>query len=212
MDFSQSEAPSSRRFLGIGVAVLLHILIGYALISGLAREVIKVINNPIETRLIEEVKLEPPPPPPPEKQTPQPQPQQSQPTPTIVPKVEVPVEVSTSAPTITAVASNNPPSPVVESKPSVPVIVPPVVNASSCKKPVYPAASRRDEEEGTVILEFLVDVDGSVIQSKIKTSSGFNRLDEAARGALSQCAFKPGTSDGKPHQAVASMKYTWRLE
>lgn len=61
-------------------------------------------------------------------------------------------------------------------------------------------------------LRFLVDVDGKVIQAEVEKSSGFKRLDEAARSGLSRCIFKPATVDGKPEQGWASMKYTWRLE
>jgi len=51
-----------------------------------------------------------------------------------------------------------------------------------------------------------------VIESQVEKSSGFARLDEAARSALSKCQFKPGTLNGTPEQSWASMKYTWRLE
>ena len=81
-----------------------------------------------------------------------------------------------------------------------------------CAKPDYPSASRRMEEEGTVTLKFLIGVDGKVLQADIEKSSGFTRLDEAARNALSKCQFRPGTVDGKPEQSWASIKYTWRLE
>jgi protein TonB len=87
-----------------------------------------------------------------------------------------------------------------------------VVNSANCEKPEYPSASRRLEEEGTVSLRFLVGVDGKVIQAEVEKSSGFRRLDEAARAGLAKCQFKPATLDGKPEQAWASMKYTWRLE
>ncbi len=68
------------------------------------------------------------------------------------------------------------------------------------------------EEEGTVTLKFLIGVDGKVMQADIEKSSGFTRLDEAARNALSKGQFRPGTVDGKPEQSWASIKYTWRLE
>jgi protein TonB len=86
------------------------------------------------------------------------------------------------------------------------------VNVSQCEKPEYPSASRRLEEEGTVALRFLVGVDGKVIQSEIEKSSGFPRLDQAARAGLSKCRFQPATVDGQAEQAWASMKYTWRLD
>jgi protein TonB len=68
------------------------------------------------------------------------------------------------------------------------------------------------EEEGTVSLRFLVGIDGKVIESEVEKTSGYKRLDEAARAALSRCQFRAATVDGKPEQGWATMKYTWRLE
>jgi protein TonB len=130
------------------------------------------------------------------------------------------VDIQVAAPTpVNAIAavSNTPqpvapPSPLpVQSNPA-PVATPAVISASSCEKPEYPSASKRLEEEGTVTLKFLVGADGKVLESAVEKSSGFRRLDEAARAGLSKCQFKPGTVDGKPQQSWASMKYTWRLE
>lgn len=61
-------------------------------------------------------------------------------------------------------------------------------------------------------LKFLIGADGKVLQADIEKTSGFTRLDEAARNALSKCQFRAGTVDGKPEQSWASIKYTWRLE
>jgi protein TonB len=102
----------------------------------------------------------------------------------------------------------SPPAP----PPAPPVQTAAVISASSCEKPEYPSASKRLEEEGTVQLKFLVGADGKVLESAVEKSSGFRRLDEAARAGLSKCQFKPATVDGKPQQSWASMKYTWRLE
>jgi protein TonB len=108
---------------------------------------------------------------------------------------------------------NAPPAlPAPPAPPAPPVVTAAVINASGCEKPDYPNASKRLEEEGTVQLKFLVGVDGKVLESAVEKSSGFRRLDEAARAGLSKCQFKPGTVDGKPQQSWASMKYTWRLE
>jgi protein TonB len=87
-----------------------------------------------------------------------------------------------------------------------------VISASSCEKPDYPSASRRLEEEGTVTLKFLVGVDGKVKESAVEKSSGFRRLDEAARQGLSKCQFKPGTENGQPIEGWANIKYTWKLD
>jgi protein TonB len=199
--------------VGLTVVVVLHGLLFWAINSGLARKFVKVIKGPVEAVLLEETKpdIPPPPPPPPPKNLPPP-------PPAYVPPVEVAVAAPTPVNAIAAV-SNTPqpvappsPLPVQTAPPAPPAVTAAVISASSCEKPEYPSASKRLEEEGTVQLKFLVGVDGKVIESAVEKSSGFRRLDEAARAGLSKCQFKPGTVDGKPQQSWASMKYTWRLE
>ena len=85
------------------------------------------------------------------------------------------------------------------------------VIAPNCEKPSYPSASKLLNEEGTVQLKFFVSVDGRVIDSAVEKSSGFQRLDEAAKQSLSKCTFKPGTRDGVNVESSASIKYTWKL-
>ena len=101
-----------------------------------------------------------------------------------------------------------PPPPVVRE----PVRTAPVVQAASCEKPEYPPASRRANETGTVLLNFLVDVNGRVVQSRIERSSGSRRLDDAALAGLELCKFQPATVDGRPTRAWARIEYVWRLE
>jgi len=107
------------------------------------------------------------------------------------------------------------PADAVETAETAPVHVPvrtsPVVDSRFCSKPEYPSASRRFEESGVVVLNFLIDADGRVVQSNIHSSSGYERLDEAARQALSLCRFKPGTVDGKPEKSWHKLKYVWKL-
>ena len=231
-----------RKPWGLGVVVLLHLLVFWAIQAGLTRDITRQLPQVVQAVLLQETPPPPPPPPPkvdpppaPLPPPPQPQPpppvapappppvaQPSAPPPAQVPPVEVAV-VPSAAPTqaITAVASTKPqpaPAPAITAAPAAPArAAPPTrtpasVSAAQCDKPDYPSASRRMEEEGTVSLRFLVGVDGKVIQSEIEKSSGFKRLDEAARAGLSKCRFQPATVDGRPEQAWASMKYTWRLE
>jgi len=84
--------------------------------------------------------------------------------------------------------------------------------SGTCSKPEYPTISRRKEEEGTVLLKFLIGVQGQVLESLVEKSSGFTRLDEAARLALAQCQFQPGSVDGQPESSWAQVKYTWQLD
>jgi len=81
-----------------------------------------------------------------------------------------------------------------------------------CVGPDYPSASKRLEEEGTVTLRYLVGTDGKVISAEVEKSSGFRRLDEAARSALVKCQFKPVLEDGIPVQRVSKQNYAFRLE
>ena len=209
IDYASRQRTPRKHVVGFAVVVVLHGLLFWAINSGLARKFVKVIKGPVEAVLLEETKpdIPPPPPPPPPKNLPPP-------PPAYVPPVDVPVSAPSPVNAIAAVS--NTPQPVAPPSPApvahVPVSTPAVISASSCEKPEYPSASKRLEEEGTVQLKFLVGVDGKVIESAVEKSSGFRRLDEAARAGLSKCQFKPGTVDGKPQQSWASMKYTWRLE
>ncbi len=57
-----------RRAAGIVVVVLIHLVVGYALVTGLTRQAIEVIKKPLQATVVQEVKVpEPPPPPPPPK-------------------------------------------------------------------------------------------------------------------------------------------------
>ncbi len=66
------------------------------------------------------------------------------------------------------------------------------------KAPVYPLLSRKRKEQGTVWLLILVSKDGVVTELKLKTSSGFPRLDEAAERAVRHWKFQPARRQGEP--------------
>jgi len=63
MDFAQQQRNPTRHLIGIGGVVLLHVLVVYALVTGLARKVVEVVKGPIEVKVIEEIIKKPPPPP-----------------------------------------------------------------------------------------------------------------------------------------------------
>lgn len=62
--------------------------------------------------------------------------------------------------------------------------------------PTYPAMSRRLGEQGKVIVKVLVGADGYPKDAEIRRSSGFERLDEAARQYILKCRFVPGKVNG----------------
>jgi protein TonB len=190
------QKDSSRRLAGLAVVVVFHGVLIYALVHGLARQIVEVITQPLETKIIEEVKAPPPDKPPP------PPPKLAMPPPPYIPPPEVHVQVAVSAPTITAVTSVKPPE---EYR------TPAVVDAKTCEKPPYPAAALRANETGIVQLRFLIDVDGKVLDSKVERTSGSRRLDEAARAGLSLCKFKPATLNGRPERTWGRIEYEWKL-
>jgi len=203
--------PPLRQAGGLIFVLLLHVGIVYALLTGLGRQVVEVLRQPLLTEIIEEVK-----PPPPAAKRPPP-PKLAPPPPAFVPPPEVRIQAPPTQNAIAAVVAvkpAEPPPPVAQAEPAKPPVrVPAVVDASTgCTAPEYPPASRRLEESGTVVLQFLIEPDGSVVDSKIETSSGFARLDEAARSALSKCRFKAGTVDGRPEKSWARLRYVWRIE
>jgi len=213
MQRSQSQRVLKKsRGPGIAVVIVLHIIIIWALISGLARKAVELVQQPLETKLIaEQVK-------PPEEVKPPPPPKMAPPPPPFIPPPEINVQVPvTPAPTaISAVTTTAPPQeappPAAPAPVKQPVRVAPVVQAKSCQPPEYPSASRRLGEQGTVMLNFLIDADGKVVESRVDSSSGVERLDEAARKALALCKFTPGTVDGKPEQSWHKLKYVWKLD
>jgi protein TonB len=64
-------------------------------------------------------------------------------------------------------------------------------------KPLYPAISRRLNEQGTVFLRVFVTAAGQATQVTIKTSSGYPRLDHAAQQAVIDWKFAPARREGK---------------
>lgn len=118
----------------------------------------------------------------PEQQTPQPSP----PAPPAAPVAAAPVAPAT------------PPVPAAPPAPAKTTVSIPASYAASNRKPVYPAMSRRYEEQGTVVLRVLVKADGTAGQIDIKSSSGYPLLDESAQAAVQGWRFQPATRDGKP--------------
>ena len=207
MQFGQRQE-TSQRLYGLGGVILLHILVIYALVTGLAHKVIEALPAPIETKILQEVvpPKEPPPPPPPTFK---------EPPPPYIPPPDINIQQAPAdrGNAISVVTTQKPAEPVPPPAPAhVPVRVAPVIDVKKgCSEPEYPASSQRLGETGTVVLQFLIGTDGRVKDSKIATSSGHPRLDEAAREALGDCHFVPGTVDGKPEESWAPVRYTFKL-
>ncbi|MEJ7806156.1 MAG: energy transducer TonB, partial [Telluria sp.] len=82
----------------------------------------------------------------------------------------------------------------------------------ACPKLAYPADAQRNGEQGTVHMTFLIDVDGTVLESEVVKSSGFPALDRAALEGNARCPFKPATVNGKPEKSSLPFSFRWTLD
>ena len=78
--------------------------------------------------------------------------------------------------------------------------------------PAYPPASRRAAEQGTAVLSVLVDASGHPQDVKVQTSSGFDRLDQAAMQAIHRWVFNPAVRDSQKVTAWTTVRVAFRLE
>jgi protein TonB len=216
MDFSKNEVSPLKRYGGISIVILVHALVAYAFITGLARKMVDIIKQPVETKIIEEVK----PPPPPDQPPPPPPPKVAAPPPPFIPPPEVQVQTPPQQNVIQAVTNQQPPAqqytkqvPVdapVAAKPTAPP-VPGFANLNDCK-PEYPRASLLAEETGLVRVQFEVGPEGQLLSATVVKSSGFRNLDKATVNGLSRCKFRPAVKDGKPVQSSFVGEWNWKLD
>jgi periplasmic protein TonB len=64
--------------------------------------------------------------------------------------------------------------------------------------PAYPRMSRRQGEQGTVVLRVFINTEGRSEKAEIRTSSGYSRLDEAALDTVKRWRYLPGKRAGVP--------------
>lgn len=227
MDFAHQQRNPGRHLLGFGIVVALHVLLGWALVTGLAQRMIEVIKAPIETKIIEETK--PPEPPPPENLPPPPK--FAPPPPSFVPPPEVNVNPPpTPAPTITTTQVPPPPAPPVfitpppapaappapPAPPRAPARTEPRIDfANACERPEYNTAARRAEAQGATTIVYTMDTTGQISEATVERSSGPTRehkmLDRLALDAVKACKGTPGTVDGKPEKLTSRITYVWRI-
>ena len=61
MDYAQQQRNPLKHLISFSLVVLLHVIVIYALVNGLARKIVDVIKKPIETKIVKEQKAPPPP-------------------------------------------------------------------------------------------------------------------------------------------------------
>jgi len=217
----EQETVSKKRWIGVLIAVLLHILLIYAFTTGLAIEFVNKVQKAVNVAIIAEVKAPPPPEPVEIEADSRPKQKARTPTKAYVPKSEI-QNTKPSPDSISAVTSSaEDATPTVEKSGPVVADAPPQKAEPvktmarlmrGCRLPQYPERSEEKGEEGTVVFRFLVGTDGVVQSAQLVRSSGFDRLDNAAKEAFMKCKFTPGTVDGVPQSSWIKQPYTWRLK
>ena len=230
-NFSELENNSSKRLIGIGAVILLHLIILYGLITGLSKTVEKPADEPVELLIIQDKKPEPEKPKPIEKppelpklvekvlKTPEPKPtEKSMEKPTATPK-----QTATPTPTPTPKTSESPeptptpkPETTAKTEPAKPKPAGETRGVSSgeagCKEPGYTREALQNEEQGEVLISVFVGSDGKVKEAKVKKSSGSKSLDKAAAKAYSLCTFKPALKNGEPQDSWYDIPYEFVLQ
>ena len=77
-------------------------------------------------------------------------------------------------------------------------------------RPVYPSESRKDREQGLVLVDALVGPDGNVIRACVGRGVT-TRLNTAAVEAARRCRFEPGSVDGTPAAMWVQLPYNFKL-
>jgi protein TonB len=108
---------------------------------------------------------------------------------------------------ITVAVAETPPAPA----PAAPRMVSDVAYVEA-PQPKYPAESRRSGEEGLVVLRVLINELGRAARIEIERSSGYERLDNAARIAVQRALFRPYVENGVPRMALAMIpiEFSWK--
>lgn len=206
------QGMSGNRIIAIIIVVLIHLAVGYALVTGLAYSATKKLIERVTTVDVEEPEPEPeePPPPPPDE---------VMPPPPVAPPP--PINVSTTPPPIQTVTTPPPPAPV------IPIAAPPPPPPSQARgvsprnqrswasriQQNYPSRAVRDGTEGTVGVAVTVNAEGRVSACSVTSSSGSSILDRAACDGMERYArFEPAlNAAGNPISASWSTRIVYQL-
>ena len=193
---------SGNRIASFVVVALLHVVVGYALVTGLAYEAVQQVVKKVTTVDIkkEEPKKEPPPPP---KKAAAPPPIVAPPPKINVnvtpPPVQTVVTPPPAAPVVPIIAPPAPvvaPAPRVQPKPATPKGNP----ANWATTNDYPTRALREEREGTTGFRVTVGPDGRVTGCSVTSSSGSPDLDDATcQNVTRRARFNPATDGEGQH-------------
>lgn len=210
--------PMDRRLLIVIAVVGFHLFGLWALQAGLLRRAVELV---IPVQVLAEL-IEPPQPviapappappastpappkpvprqpPPPKQATPQrPQPLAAvaaEPAPRAS-NVSIPQPITTAPPVaeVAAPAPLAPPAPPAPPQVDLPSSSADYLNNPS---PPYPPLSKRLNEQGRVVVRVRIEADGTASQAEVRSSSGFERLDQAALQTVKRWRYLPGKRGG----------------
>jgi periplasmic protein TonB len=198
-----TRADTSSRFTAAVTIGLVHALAIYA-IAGWSPGFERASSTPLLVQFISQVESRPLPPPPrvnivvPAVKLTMPQVQ--------VPEIALAPTASDRAITVATVPL---PSPPVTST-AAPKLISQVEYVRE-PEPHYPTVSRRLREQGLVVLKVEIDERGTACNIEIESSSGYTRLDAAAREAVSRALFRPYVEDGAPRRALVLIPIEFSL-
>ena len=204
---------SGNKITALIIVALIHVVVGYALVTGLAYEAAKKVIQKVTTVDIkEEVKKEEPPPPPKKADLPPPPPIVAPP-----PKINL-----APPPPVTVVNEAPPPPPQIVLVPPPPAAPPPPRFTPTGAVPRgqpgswattndYPPRAMREEREGTAGFRVTVGPDGRVTDCQITSSSGHADLDQATCDNVRRRArFTPAKDgEGQPTTGSYSNRVRW---
>jgi len=173
VDFADDSKMSMNKMIGIGSVILLHILLVYALVSGLATSAIDVIKKPLEIKIIA-APLAPPPPP---TVTPPPPPQLTEPPPPYIPPPLIQVQQPTPPPVFAVTTTVRPtiptkmaPTPALST--NVSVVCPNVSTIAAQLSDSFQEIANGDGiDSASVTVEFSIGSDGQVSGAHVISSN-----------------------------------------
>lgn len=197
----------TRRTAVLAAIIALHVLILYALASGLATRAVQLVAPPIKTQIVRQVHKHLPPPPPPPPQLVR---QQVQVPPPIV-QINVPPQAQSHAITVTKHVVRAPPPP-----PPAPAHYTPLSPGHDfpASQGYYPQSSQRLGEQGTAIVQVCIGPNGRLSRAPhIVRSSGSPRLDRAAlRYARATSGhWVPRKRNGRPINSCGNLPVKFQL-
>lgn len=206
---------SGNRIAAFVVVALLHLALGYALVTGLAYEGIKQVIKKVTAVDIKKEEKKEEKPPPPKKL--------AAPPPIVAPPPKI--NINPVSPPVQTVQTPPPPAPIVPvavpAPPSAPPAPPPpkVVKAMSPKgnpgnwvtNNDYPTRALRENRAGVTGFRLTIGSDGRPTGCDVTSSSGSPDLDSTACSLLMRRAkFTPGQdSDGNPTGGVYASRFRW---